>query len=380
MTLGEFLRQEREKQGITLEQVASATKISIRILHSLEADQFAELPAKPFIRGFVIAYCRFIGLDPKETLSQFDQFIDEKVILRPQRDSGHNGYAFEKKDVEQQNRTVLLLAMCGFLVVGGLAVLIFKPSLHHRRKSHLEKLQGENAVAHIVAASVQPAEVQSGAALIPSYRANQSSFDAVMPLATSSSIMVTPTPTSSLASSQAVHTVATPSPEKISASTPLAQPLPEVSPSATPSPVASKLAARSVAAAVDPADPLDSGLTLKKDEIHHRAVFHVLEDVWVRYQVDQRAIRKFVIRKGHSLVLRAKDQMIFQTSRPDFIVVSYNHGGSKPLLRGKKVTLKGGNLAFVFPEEMAETIEKPSPFVEMFSEVPLSVGDQTSQH
>ena len=52
-SLGEFLRLERERRGITIEQVASATKVSVRLLHSLEADQYSELPAKPFVRGFV---------------------------------------------------------------------------------------------------------------------------------------------------------------------------------------------------------------------------------------------------------------------------------------------------------------------------------------
>src|ERR1700733_2943944 len=102
ISLGEFLRHERERRGITIEQVASATKVGVRTLHALEADHFAELPAKPFIRGFVTSYCRFIGLDAKEVLSRFDSFIDKKASDRPNREAGHSGYAFEKKDGEQQ--------------------------------------------------------------------------------------------------------------------------------------------------------------------------------------------------------------------------------------------------------------------------------------
>ena len=40
MTLGEFLRTEREKRGITIDQVASETKVGVRILHALESDQY----------------------------------------------------------------------------------------------------------------------------------------------------------------------------------------------------------------------------------------------------------------------------------------------------------------------------------------------------
>src|SRR5689334_2016055 len=106
LSLGEFLRQERERRGITLEQVASATKIGVKNLHALEADHYVDLPAKPFIRGFVNSYCRFIGLDSKETLTRFGKFIDSKAADRPNREGGHSGYAFEKREGEQ-SRTVL---------------------------------------------------------------------------------------------------------------------------------------------------------------------------------------------------------------------------------------------------------------------------------
>src|SRR5688500_3745542 len=99
-TLGEFLRHEREKRGITLEQLASATKISVRLLHAREGDDYRDLPAKPFIRGFVTSYVRFIGLNPKEVLTQFAGFIDSKSKDRPVRDAGHSGYAFERKEGE----------------------------------------------------------------------------------------------------------------------------------------------------------------------------------------------------------------------------------------------------------------------------------------
>src|SRR4051812_9740838 len=114
LSLGEYLRQERERRGITLEQVASATKIGIRQLHSLEGDQYADLPAKPFIRGFVNSYCRFIGLDSREVLTRFGSFVDQRSSQdRPNRDAGHSGYAFERREGEQ-SRTILGVILVAF--------------------------------------------------------------------------------------------------------------------------------------------------------------------------------------------------------------------------------------------------------------------------
>ena len=76
-SLGEYLRSCRENKGLTIEQVASATKISVRLIHALETDQYSDLPAKPFIRGFVLACGRFIGFDGKECLTRFGSYIDQ---------------------------------------------------------------------------------------------------------------------------------------------------------------------------------------------------------------------------------------------------------------------------------------------------------------
>ncbi|NBY18962.1 helix-turn-helix domain-containing protein [bacterium] len=62
---GRYLKSEREKRGIRLEEIASSTKIHIQNLALMEEDRWKELPQDPFIRGFISAYARYIGLDNK---------------------------------------------------------------------------------------------------------------------------------------------------------------------------------------------------------------------------------------------------------------------------------------------------------------------------
>ncbi len=137
-SLGDYLRQEREKKGITIEQVASATKISIRMLHALEANQYSELPAKPFIRGFVASYARFVGLDSRQILTDYGDFLAAKAEDRPNRDGGHSGYAFERKDIEQ-SRTLLWGVMAIFIVIAGVGFAL-RP-LRHKKNTHMEQLK-----------------------------------------------------------------------------------------------------------------------------------------------------------------------------------------------------------------------------------------------
>ena len=71
MPFGRELQLEREKRGVSLETVSDETKVSTRLLHALEVDDFASLPGGVFQRGIVRSYCRFLGLDEQEWLSRF---------------------------------------------------------------------------------------------------------------------------------------------------------------------------------------------------------------------------------------------------------------------------------------------------------------------
>jgi len=61
---GAWLRRSRMRRGVELDQISSVTKISETHLRSIEEENFAELPARVYVRGFVTAYARCIGLDP----------------------------------------------------------------------------------------------------------------------------------------------------------------------------------------------------------------------------------------------------------------------------------------------------------------------------
>ena len=68
---GEKLRRERELRGITLEEVAIATKIGTRNLRALEEEKFGQLPGGIFNKGFVRAYARYVGIDEEQAVSDY---------------------------------------------------------------------------------------------------------------------------------------------------------------------------------------------------------------------------------------------------------------------------------------------------------------------
>ena len=72
--MGDFggkLRVARERRGISLQQIAASTKISIAVLEALERNDISKLPGGIFSRGFVRAYALEVGLEPDETVHEF---------------------------------------------------------------------------------------------------------------------------------------------------------------------------------------------------------------------------------------------------------------------------------------------------------------------
>jgi cytoskeletal protein RodZ len=68
---GSKLREARERKGISLRQIANATKISVSALEALERNDISRLPGGIFSRAFVRSYAVEVGLEPETTIQDF---------------------------------------------------------------------------------------------------------------------------------------------------------------------------------------------------------------------------------------------------------------------------------------------------------------------
>lgn len=65
--IGAFLRAEREKRQLSLNDVAARLKINPRLLAALEAGNEAALPHQAYVRGFIRSYAGLLGIGAEET-------------------------------------------------------------------------------------------------------------------------------------------------------------------------------------------------------------------------------------------------------------------------------------------------------------------------
>ncbi len=85
MTVGERLREARERQKVSLHTIAETTNISVRFLDAIEKGQYGKLPGGIFTRGFIRSYAAQVGLDPDATV---DQFLADEPGHRDDSDDG----------------------------------------------------------------------------------------------------------------------------------------------------------------------------------------------------------------------------------------------------------------------------------------------------
>jgi len=122
LTLGQYLRQERERKNISLEAVSKVTRITLKNLEALEKDDFLHLPAAVFVRGFLRAYASYLGLDPQQLMTLYDT------------QTGSAAMAAEMVFIPPPKKWAswLKLAVIPALVVFGLILILFnfgqKPS------------------------------------------------------------------------------------------------------------------------------------------------------------------------------------------------------------------------------------------------------------
>lgn len=69
--LGRHLQELRERKGVSLADIARVTRIGRAQLAAIEAENFSELPAPIFVKGFIRSYCEALHESPDQALELY---------------------------------------------------------------------------------------------------------------------------------------------------------------------------------------------------------------------------------------------------------------------------------------------------------------------
>ena len=65
------LAPARQAKGLSLEEIARATKIAVRFLEAIEAEDFGKLPARVYAASYIRQYAQAIGYDEAAVLAGY---------------------------------------------------------------------------------------------------------------------------------------------------------------------------------------------------------------------------------------------------------------------------------------------------------------------
>ncbi len=144
--IGAYLRQTREQQSLSLEQVEALTKIQPRLLSAIENGKLDQLPEPVFVQGYIKLFAQALGLDGAAFAAAFptDPFVQVPKSTKWRSLS------------KMQLRPIHLYGLYACLIlaaVNGLSYLIGDPSLPDVIEITSLPANSENAMATVAVVS-----------------------------------------------------------------------------------------------------------------------------------------------------------------------------------------------------------------------------------
>lgn len=133
-SVGAYLRELRRQRGVSLEEIARATRVGHRYLDALESEDLAVLPAPVFTRGFIRAYCQALGVPPDEALALYAGGAGGVQQDDAGETPGDAAPAPQAVEAVRRGRGAVLVSFV-LLVVLGLALFAMTLVLHGGREA-----------------------------------------------------------------------------------------------------------------------------------------------------------------------------------------------------------------------------------------------------
>jgi cytoskeleton protein RodZ len=87
--IGELLRGERERRGLSHSQISRRTRLRKTFIEALENEDWDRLPQPVFVKGFLRSYASVLGIDPERLLGLYSVEIDPNIFPpTPPQESG----------------------------------------------------------------------------------------------------------------------------------------------------------------------------------------------------------------------------------------------------------------------------------------------------
>jgi cytoskeleton protein RodZ len=117
MSLGERFREARTQRGLTLSEVSEHLRIRSVYLAAIEDENWSAIGAPVYTRGFLRTYARYLGLDPEQAVTEYNQASGAPPAPSPSPTSGL---------AQREPRSLgTLIWIAGLVAVGLIGFVVF---------------------------------------------------------------------------------------------------------------------------------------------------------------------------------------------------------------------------------------------------------------
>ncbi|WP_176222243.1 helix-turn-helix domain-containing protein [Tuberibacillus sp. Marseille-P3662] len=145
--LGQLLKETRDNQNMTLEDLQEITKIQKRYLEAIENGDYTKLPGKFYARAFVKSYAEAVGLDPYDLFEQYDHELPKVHDVINDLPSRSQTQSFSPKP--SAFNTLMPKILLGILIVG-LVVAIYLITLQFTGEQKDNEGQNDTSDQNVV--------------------------------------------------------------------------------------------------------------------------------------------------------------------------------------------------------------------------------------
>lgn len=148
--IGQRLKEIRLSKGLSIDDVAEATKIRASFLSAIEKGDYRKLPSSSYAQGFVQNYATFLGIPKKEAMALFRREFDEKKVYAVLPEGFVKQEKLHRRSIKVHQAVILVLVL--LLLLGGFLFYQYRaafisPSLVVTQPSELEIRESEVVVA-----------------------------------------------------------------------------------------------------------------------------------------------------------------------------------------------------------------------------------------
>lgn len=92
LTLGEKLKEIRESLGVSLNEIAKATKIRKQYLEKIEEGRYGELPPEVYVKGFLKSYAKYLDIEVRDVLKLYEKERGIEHNIKKHRNKQSGGW------------------------------------------------------------------------------------------------------------------------------------------------------------------------------------------------------------------------------------------------------------------------------------------------